>query len=141
MKRILFLLTLLLSGCASYDADKYGNYNDVVLTDFEAKIIANDIAHYLQKTIGVKGVINLNRDNSTFARVLDETLRYSGIGVTQQQAIYPKVNYRIEQLNQSQFVVTIIMGNGHFSKIWALVDNKLVPLPTRTIFGGREIGY
>ncbi|WP_245225385.1 hypothetical protein [Photobacterium damselae] len=112
----------------------------MVLTDGEAKVIANDITRYLKHTVGAKGVVNLNRDTSTFARVLDETLRYSGIGVTQQQAVYPNLNYRIEQLNPSQFVVTIELGKGHFSKIWALVNNRLVPLPTRTVFGGRVDG-
>lgn len=136
MKRWFVLFALMLSGCASYQADKYGNYNDVELTGQEAQVIAHDITAYLQQTAGVKKVINLDHDGSLFATTLTNTLRQSGIGVAQQQVAYNKLRYRVEYINPTQFFVTVSLGYSHFSRIWALQDNRLIPLPVRTIYGG-----
>ena len=136
MKRWLVLFTLILSGCASYQADKYGNYNDVELTRQEAQVIAFDITTYLQQTVGVKKIVNVDHDGSLFATTLTNTLRKSGIGVTQQQTAYNKLHYRVEFMNPTQFFVTVSIGSSHFSRIWALQDNRLIPLPVRTIYGG-----
>lgn len=132
---VLFFCLLGLQGCASYQADKFGNYNDVILTPNESTIIANDITQYLRQTLGVKGIVNINSDNSKFANTLMQTLRQAGLGVTQSQNSYKQLNYRVEMFNPTQFVVTINIGNVHFSRIWALTNNQLVPLPTRTVFG------
>lgn len=132
---VLFFCLLGLQGCASYQADKFGNYNDVILTPNESAIIANDITQYLRQTLSVKSVININSDNSVFACTLTQSLRQAGLGVTQDQKSNKPLTYRIETFNPTQFVVTIQIGNVHFSRIWVFTNNQLVPLRTRTVFG------
>lgn len=136
MKPILLTLLLVLSGCASYPFDKFGNYDNVALTAVESRHIATDISQFIQQTQGARTIVNFNNDHSLFATTLSNTLCQNGIGVTQAQQVYPNLHYRVEALNAHQFVVTVQIGRRHFSRIWSLIDDVLVPLPTRTQFGG-----
>ncbi|WP_318479643.1 hypothetical protein [Photobacterium leiognathi] len=136
MKSIMLILLLVLSGCASHQFDKFGNYNNVTLTAVESRHIAADISQFIQQTRGARTIVNFNSDRSLFATTLSNTLRRNGIGVTQAQQVYPNLHYRVEALNAHQFVVTVQIDRRHFSRIWSLIDDVLVPLPTRTQFGG-----
>ncbi len=44
MRTLWIALALIISGCASYEPDQYGNYNDVTLTPNEMHAISQDIA-------------------------------------------------------------------------------------------------
>lgn len=137
MRPLLLLLTLLLTACASYQADEYGNYLDVTLTPTEQVTIAQDIGTFLRQTDTAAQIINLNHDNSTFATTLMATLRELGLGVAQDQDSYLNLNYRVEALNHNQFYVTASLSDGrHFSRIWLINNDRLVPLPVRTTFAG-----
>ncbi len=135
MRLILLALLLALSGCVSHQLDKYGNYNNVTLTAAESRQIATDIGQFIQQTRGARTIVNFNSDQSLFATTLSDTLRGIGVGIAQEQQVYPLLHYRIEALNANQFVVTVNIGPRHFSRIWALIGQSLVPLPTRTQFG------
>lgn len=136
MRRMLLALLLALSGCASHQIDKFGNYNNVALTAVDSRHIASDISQFIQQTRGARTIVNFNNDHSLFATTLSNTLRQNGIGVTQAQQVYPNLHYRVEALNAHQFVVTVQIDRRHFSRIWSLIDDVLVPLPTRTQCGG-----
>lgn len=138
MKTIIIGLLLLLSGCASYQPDEYGNYNDVILTPSESRVIASDVARFLRKTDTAKRIVNINHDNSAFATTLISTLRQMGIGVSVNNPdTYLNMHYRLTALNPTQFYMTASFNDGrHFSRIWAISNNQLIPLPSRTAFGG-----
>ncbi|GBK99876.1 hypothetical protein [Vibrio harveyi] len=132
MRYVFLFIVLLLSGCASYEPDKYGNYNDVVLTPNEMTVIAKDIAVFLQRSEGVKTILNINHDDSAFAHTLIHELRVLGIGVSQNNDEYLNLNYRIEQFNTNQFFVTASLNDGRkLSRIWVVKNDFLVPLKTR----------
>lgn len=104
MRALFLLLVMMLGGCASYEPDKYGNYNDVTLTPNEMHAISQDIASFLRKSDGARTIININNDGSAFAKTLIEALRLEGIGVAQGNEMdYLSLNYRVEQLNPRQF--------------------------------------
>ncbi|HII4318817.1 TPA: hypothetical protein ACY4QE_004927, partial [Vibrio parahaemolyticus] len=107
MRVFFILLVMMLNGCASYEPDQYGNYNDVTLTPNEMHAISQDIASFLRQSDGARTIINLNNDGSTFAKTLIEELRLEGIGVAQGNEMdYLSLNYRVEQLNPRQFFVS-----------------------------------
>lgn len=138
MKIIILSLLLLLSGCANYQLDEYGNYNDVVLTASESQVIASDVANFLRRTDTAKRIVNINHDNSEFATTLIDTLRKLGVGVSVNNPnAYLNMNYRLVSLNQTQFYITASFNDGrHFSRIWVISNNQLIPLPSRAAFGG-----
>lgn len=133
MRVFFILLVMVLGGCASYEPDKYGNYNDVTLTPNEMHAISQDIASFLRQSDGARTIINLNNDSSQLAKVLIEELRLEGIGVAQGNAMdYLSLNYRVEQLNPRQFFVSATLSDGRtLSRIWVLSNNLLIPLKTR----------
>ncbi len=129
----LMLLCACLSGCASDEPDKYGNYYDVTLTAQDMRTISGDIAAFLQQSEGASTIINLNHDDSDFAHALMLALRLEGIGVAQtHDNDYLSLNYRVEQLNPTQFFVTATLSDGRkLSRIWVLKNHQLIPLKTR----------
>ncbi len=133
MRVFFILLVMMLNGCASYEPDQYGNYNDVTLTPNEMHAISQDIASFLRQSDGARTIINLNNDGSTFAKTLIEALRLEGIGVAQGNEMdYLSLNYRVEQLNPRQFFVSAKLSDGRkLSRIWVLSNNLLIPLKTR----------
>ncbi|HHB1592658.1 TPA: hypothetical protein ACN976_000765 [Vibrio campbellii] len=133
MKQLCLIAILLLGGCASYEPDRYGNYNDVVLTPTEMHAISQDIAVFLRQSEGASRIVNINHDGSNFANTLIETLRRQGLGVAQDNARdYLSLNYRVKQLNPTQFVVTAVLSDGRkLSRIWVVSNNHLIPLKTR----------
>lgn len=137
MKVGLFAVLFLLSGCVSYEPDEYGNYNDVLLTSSEMHAISQDIALFLRESEGARRIINVNHDGSELANVLIDTLRRQGLGVAQDNpGDYLNLNYRIEQLNPSQFAVSALLSDGRkLSRIWVVSNNQLIPLKTRA-YGG-----
>jgi hypothetical protein len=133
MKVGVLMVLLFLGGCVSYEPDEYGNYNDVLLTPSEMHAISQDIALFLRQSEGAQRIINVNHDGSELANVLIDTLRRQGLGVAQDNpGDYLSLNYRVEQLNPSQFAVSALLSDGRkLSRIWVVSNNQLIPLKTR----------
>lgn len=138
MKYFVCLLLLILNGCASH-YDKAGNYKDYDLTPSQAKIVAADMVAFLQQRFPARVIFSFPHANSPFSQALETEIRNGGMGVSIDSiASYHQLRFKVQRLNDTQFMSLLVIDGAHFSKLWVEQDNTLLPLYTTTVFGGSD---
>ncbi|MGI2799928.1 hypothetical protein ACRTC3_15185 [Photobacterium damselae] len=138
MNKFFFGVLLLLTGCANPLIDLGGNFNNVSLTQHQAKQITDSVAKELKQRFYARAVFDFPHDpNNVFAASLEQSLRSQGMGVAiSDQSQYRRLRYRLDALNDTQFFIQIDVGDVHFQRIWILEDEILAPLVSTANFEG-----
>ncbi len=132
------LLCLALLGC-THHYDDAGNYKDYALTPAQAHVVAADMVAFLQSRFPARTLFSFPHADTDFSRALESEIRRTGMGVSVAPlARAPQLRYKIERLNDTQFISLFTVDDAHFSKLWVEQEQTLLPLYTITVFGGRD---
>ncbi len=137
MRPLILFAALSLAGCAK----QYGNFiepekNEVWLN----KALASEFSQLLQKQQPpALTTVNFRHETEDlFGQALVRDLRHDGYAVAEfhldsKQDDGMKVYYKVDHFDTNEFLVSVLLGNVHLSRVYAISKNSLVPASAWTL--------